>query len=142
MFTLRELAKAMWNITEVDFIAYDNYKFQHEFIFGPHVYETSHMWQRRRDGNLTIIDRKINAHGDSGRRGPELGWGLKEKEIPKELLDAPINHINIMPAPSFENHISISIELPALQAEILKEDLKAAARSSCDGEPETGREEG
>lgn len=142
MFTLRELARAMWNITEVDITAYDNYKFQHEFIFGPHVYETSHMWQRRRDGNLTIIDRKISAHGDPGRRGPEMCWGLKEKEIPKELLDAPINHINIMPAPSGEHHISICIELPALQAEILKKDLKAAARSSCDGEPETGREEG
>lgn len=33
MFTLRELVKVMRNITEVDFAAYDDYKFQHERIF-------------------------------------------------------------------------------------------------------------
>ena len=40
---------------------------------------------------------KLNAHGDNGRGGPEIGWGVKTELIPDVLLDAPITVLHAVP---------------------------------------------
>ena len=95
--TLRELFEVMWSITELRVTARDpDGTFIHEWIYGPNVYETSHMYNDRIEGKLTIVKEKINAHGDPTRGGSEMGWGVKEKLIPKELLDAPMTHLGVI----------------------------------------------
>lgn len=115
MMTLRELSEVMWTITHVTITARDaDLKFLHEWQFGPGITESLHMYHKRMAGKLTIVDKKINYHGDPTRNGTEMAWGLKTKELPKELLDAPITHLSIRPSYSKETHVSIDVELAPL----------------------------
>lgn len=116
MMTLRELSEVMWTITHVTITARDaDLKFLHEWQFGPGLTESLQMYHKRMAGKLTIVDKKINAHGDANKSGvSEMGWGLKTNAIPKELLDAPVTHLNVTPSYSGETHISIDVEMHPL----------------------------
>ena len=125
MFTLKDLSEAMWSITQVDIRVYtEEPKLFHKWMFGPDIYETYSMFHERIEGTLTIVDKKINYYGDSGSRGPETGWGLKTKEIPELLLNAPIRHLGLLWSHSGEYHVSIDVTLPDFQIEILRGELE------------------
>lgn len=118
MMTLRNLFEVMWTVTELEISAYDDNHLVHKWIYGPEALkkETRHQYQERMDGLLTIVEEKINAHGDPARGGTEIGWGVKLNLIPKAILDAPITHLGVMNHHSGENRVYANIELPELTA--------------------------
>lgn len=97
MVKLGDLLGIIWTVTELHVSAYDDYRLQHEWIFGENVKETTHMWHQREQGWLSIIDKKINLHGDIIRKNGlwETGWGVNKKNIPQEILDAEVWHMNL-----------------------------------------------
>ena len=123
MIILRDLFEVVWDITELKVTAYSpEPKLLHEWIFGENIYETIHMWHDRKKGLLTIVDEKINSHGEPGRGGgPEIGWGVKEKLFPKELLDSKVTHLWLRSRGNWEGQrLCVEVEMQELTAEILK----------------------
>lgn len=113
--TLRELFNVFWTIVEVKITARkDDGEFLHEWIYGDNISESIHMYHQRMDGNLTIVDRKINAHGDPARGGAEIGWGVKEKLFPKDLLDAPITHMGAASSAHGTSKVSVDVTMHPL----------------------------
>ena len=93
---LSDLLDVLHDVTELQVLAYDNYRLQHEWIFGEGIIETYHQWHRRKNGELSIIDRKINFHNDLKRKNPKVwedGWGVNKKNIPEEILNTEVTHI-------------------------------------------------
>ena len=97
MITLRELFAVSWDITELEITAREpeSMKFIHEWIYGEDIHESTHMYYDRMEGKLSIIEGRINYHGEAARGGAETGWGVKEKLFPKEILDAPVTHLSM-----------------------------------------------
>ena len=118
--TLRELFEVFWSITEVSVTAREpgSMQFIHKWEYSEGITdrETIHQYHDRMDGKLTLVDVKINAHGDPARGGSEIGWGVKEKLFPKEMLDAPITHMNVHSRHSGTSSVSVDIELARLTA--------------------------
>lgn len=86
-------------------------KYIHRWIYGEDIHESSHMFNDRMSGKLSIIEQKINHHGDDARGGPEMGWGVKEKIFPKDILDAPITHMSAVNAYEGGHTIYVDIEM-------------------------------
>lgn len=86
-------------------------KFIHRWIYGENIHESDHMYHDRKDGLLSIIEQKINHHGDDARGGTEMGWGVKEKIFPKDILDAPITHMSAVNAYEGGHTIYVDIEM-------------------------------
>lgn len=119
MMTLRDLFGVMWTITEVEITARaPDLHFLHKWVYGPEALqkETSHMFYDRLEGKLTIVETKINAHGDPTRNGSETGWGVKEKIFPAALIDAPVTHLGVMGVRAGKYRVYADIELPELTA--------------------------
>lgn len=119
MMTLRELFEVFWTITELEITARDpNTKYLHRWIYGPEALktETIHQYHDRMAGKLTIVEAKLNAHGDPARGGAEIGWGVKEKLLPKELIDAPITHMGVIGHHSGEHTVYVDVEMQELTA--------------------------
>lgn len=116
MITLDELFNVTWDITRLDVTARTpGGHLLHEWVFGENVVETVHMYHRRIAGELTIIPVKINHHGeDNGRGVSEMGWGVKEELIPKELRDAPITHLIMTNRPRGETGVICDVEMQEL----------------------------
>lgn len=122
--TLREVFEVYWDITEIHITARDHdLRLEHQWIYGPDVHESIHMWHDRKDGKLTIVDAKINAHGDSTRGGSEMGWGVKEKLFPDQILDARITHF-VPSTRSKGDDLYVDIELDPVTVEILRKTIK------------------
>ena len=121
MITLNELFEVTWNITELDVMARDpGGHLLHEWIFGQDVVETIHMYHRRIAGELTIRQEKINHHGeDTGRGTSEIGWGVKEQMIPKELRESPITHLIMSNRRSGETKVYCDAEMQELTCEMI-----------------------
>ena len=119
MMTLRDLFEVMWSITEIEISAYDDNHFVHRWIYGPKALdkETIHQYHDRMDGNLTIVQEKINAHGEPTRGGAEIGWGVKTKLFPNALIDAPVTHLGVMNINAGEYRVYASVELPVEEQE-------------------------
>lgn len=120
MITLRDLFKVFWTITEVDVTARepDTGKFIHKWIYSEGITERETIFQyhERMDGKLTLVDVKVNAHGDPARGGAEIGWGVKEKLFPNAMLDAQITHMGVLSTYAGTSSVSVDIELPWLTA--------------------------
>lgn len=125
MITLRELFAVTWDITKVDIRAYtpdgertkDGMSFIHEWIYGDNINESVHQRHRREDGELSIIEGRINHHGEATRGGAEIAWGVKEKIFPKGLIDAQITHLSMHPRYKGNGcEVFVYIELPELEA--------------------------
>lgn len=118
MMTLRDLFGVMWAITEVRITAREpeEKRYLHKWIYGPNVHESTHMYYDRMHGKLSIIDGKINAHGDPVRGGSETGWGVKTELFPKALIDAPIMHLGVINWKSGEYRVDADVEMPELTA--------------------------
>lgn len=130
MITLRDLTNVMYTITHIDITARGpDGKYLHRWMYGPDIKETRHMYHDRLDGKLTIVDCKLNAHGDSGRGGSEIGWGVKTKLIPGVLLDAPIIVLHVLPTFSSKDtdvRVDVAVhplEVACLMVEPLKESV-------------------
>lgn len=125
MITLRELFQVYIEPTELTITAYHNNHYAHEWIFGDDVYETVHMFQRRKAGKLSIVDIRVNHHGEPTSHGPEMGWGVNEKVIPALILDAEVTHL--LPCSrsmSRGQSLIAHIELDPLQVEVINKTLK------------------
>lgn len=123
--TLREVFDVYWDITEIHITGRypPHLEYGHEWIYGPDVHESVHQWHDRKDGKLTIVDTKINAHGDQTRGGSEMGWGVKEKLFPDQILDAKITHFTPSTR-SGGDTLYVDIELDPITVEILKKTIK------------------
>lgn len=122
MMTLRDLFDVFWTVTEVSITARkDDGEFLHQWIYGENINETLHMYHDRMAGKLTLVDGKINAHGDPTRGGSEIGWGVKTKLFPKDLLDAPITHMGVRSYQSGTNSVSVDVTMHPLTVAALVE---------------------
>ena len=90
--------------------------FIHEWIYGPAISVSTHMRYDIDDGKLTVVDGKINAHGDPTRGGSEIGWGVKEKLFPKKLIEAPITHMSAANKWHDGHSVSVDVEMSRLEA--------------------------
>lgn len=133
MVKLEDLLGIIWTVTELRVCAYDDYRLQHEWIFGEKVEETVHQRHRREKGFLSIIDRKINLHGDQKRKDGlwEYGWAVNKKNIPQEILEAEVWHMNLFDS-WYPDHngkmLSVSVNMDALTAQALKSELAELER--------------
>lgn len=118
--TLRELFEVFWTITEVSVTAREpeTQQFIHRWEYGEGITdrESIHQYHDRKAGKLTLVDVKVNAHGDQARGGSEIGWGVKAKHFPTAMLDAPITHMNVSNKHSGTSHVSVDIEMARLTA--------------------------
>ena len=136
MVILGDLLDIIWDVTELDIRAYDNGRLQHEWIIGENVEETYHQWHSRKKGELSIIDRKINRHGDIIRKNglSEMGWGVNKANIPPVMLAAEVTHMllsnrlrkNPWDEPGQELYVSVNMD--ALTVLTLKAELAAVER--------------
>lgn len=109
MMTLRDLFEVFWTITEATITARDaDGKFLHKWIFGDDILKSRFMDADIDAGKLTIVNEKINHHGEPSRGGAEIGWGVKTKLFPNDILDAPITH---MTPTSYGNHHGILADI-------------------------------
>lgn len=134
MVILGDLLDILNDVTKLEVWAYDDYRLQHKWIFGEGVEETIHQWHERKSGILSIIDRKINFHGDPGRKGtPEMGWGVNKKDIPPALLKTEVLHILLgnrgggITSPGGRS-LFVYVNLDALTAEVIKTELAKIER--------------
>ena len=99
MITLRDLFEVTWDITELDITAREpeTMTYVHRWLYVEDIYETIYMYHARKAGRLSIINDKINHHGEPTRGGSEIGWGVNEKLLPAEIIDAPATHLLMMP---------------------------------------------
>lgn len=117
MTTLRDLIDVFWRITEINVTARDpDGVFIHQWIYGENINETMHMYYERMDGKLTIVDERINAHGKPSRNGSEIGWGVEPKYFHKDMLDAPITHMDVGTRQNEKKILYIDIELQRITA--------------------------
>ena len=101
MITLRDLFEVTWDITKLDITAREpeTTTYVHRWLYGEGITETIHMYHERKAGRLSIIEGRINHHGEPTRSGSEIGWGVNEKLLPAEIIDAPVTHLLMMPRP-------------------------------------------
>ena len=110
--TLREIFEAFWTITEVDVTARDaDGRFIHKWIYGPNIHVSMFRRHEVEDGKLTIVDGKINTHGDPARGGTETGWGVKTKLFPADMLDAPIRYMNVACYQGEQHALRVDVEM-------------------------------
>ena len=118
MITIRELSETTWDITRLNITVRrpEDGKFIHKWIYGENITETSSMYYDRRDGKLTIKEGRINHHGEAGRGGAEIGWGLKTKMIPNKLLDAPVTRLRMHAMNKWKGtEVFVDVELHELE---------------------------
>lgn len=133
MMTLRDLFEVYWTITEVHLTVRDaDGKFLHRWIFAEGITdrETIHMYHDRKAGKLTLMDVKINRHGDPARGGgSEMGWGINEQLFAKAMLDAPIRHMGVMSSLIERTRLDVDVEMQPLTCMTLipKEEEDAGA---------------
>ena len=131
MITIREVSRVTWDITELTIIGRNpqSSRYLHEWIIGDKLHISMYQWHDIRDGKLTAIEQKINAHGDRTRGGfTEMAWGLKEKTVPPELLDAPITHMCMTSRGSWNGvHLRVDVEINQLTVECLNKRLNELA---------------
>ena len=123
--TIRELFDVCWTIDKVWVRARaEDLRLLHSFVIGEYKrWELGRntIW-RIESGEVSYIPLKVNAHGDPGKHGPEMGWGLKSKVIPDEILDAPVTEMDLTRYSGQEGkELHVSITLPVIQCEMMKE---------------------
>ena len=114
--TLKDLFAVMWSITDIRITAREpeHGEFIHEWIFAEDIKENSHMYYDRISGKLTIVPVKVNLHS-----AQNTGWGVNEKVLPKELITAPITHLNVFNWYSGTYRIDADVEMQRLTAEVI-----------------------
>ena len=136
MVTVSDLLDIIWDVTELEVNAYDNYRLQHRWIIGENIDESHHQWYERKKGELSIIDRKINHHGDKTNRGClwETGWGANKKNVPSQILAAEVTHmllierLKIHPGVQPGKELCVSVKMDSLTVETLKSELAEIVR--------------
>ena len=131
MITLRDLFDVTWTITRLELAVRDEQlRLLYRAMIGKdcdrdHISTktlTLYGWTK---GTLVLSNRKINAHGDASRRGPEMGWGYKDGSVPDQLLDAEITHLGMQCADGITYTVYADVAVPAMTAEIIKTQLEA-----------------
>lgn len=122
--TIRDIAEVTWAITTLDITARDeSTRYLHRWIIGERAAQEQPAGIRWdwRAGRISLMPRKINAHGDCKANGqPEMGWGLKPETVPKELLDAPVTLLSMRCANGISYEVAVDVLLSALEVEMLK----------------------
>lgn len=130
--TLRDLFEVYWTITDVHLTVRDaDGKFLHRWIFAEGITdrETVHQRRDRMEGKLTLVDEKVNHHGEPTRGGSEMGWGVRERIFAKSMLDAPIRHMGVMSSLIERTSLDVDVEMQPLTCMTLipKEEEDAGA---------------
>lgn len=132
MVILGELLDILHDVTELKIFAYDEYKLQHKWIFGEGIKESIYEWYDRKNGMMSIIDRKINVHGNPKKNGTgESGWDVDKTDIPQAILDAPVWHILLSERGGRSpggRRLFVYVEMPAMTAEMVKTSLAEIER--------------
>lgn len=126
MITLRDVFAVYLSIVEVDITAREpeTLIYIHEWEYGPNVAITAHRAYEVSKGRLTVVQKKVNAHGEPTRNGPEIGWGVKTEIFPKELLDAPITSMHVSNYRTGDK-LTVDVEMQRLTAMTLVEGNKS-----------------
>lgn len=95
MVTLRDILELTWTVTQLslDVREPENEKLIISYKIGEGCNEdnaTVHQRHMIANGELIMIDKKINYFGDAGRKGD--GWGSNYNNIPAELLSMQVTH--------------------------------------------------
>ena len=124
MITLRELFKVNGTITRAEIqVRNDQGILLHEFYLGEKCSSAElapRPWRAWEQGNLTASGRAINSHGKPTRNGPEMGWGLEEGTIPKELLDAEVCHLHMGSSDGIRYRVTVDVYMQELTLEMAK----------------------
>jgi hypothetical protein len=130
MITLRELFRVTWTITKAEICVRDAHgKLLHEFYLGEGCAPADlppRAWQSWSKGTLTASGRRINGHGSSTRYGPEMGWGLLDGAIPKELLDAEVTHLSMRCPDMIRCCVSVDVFMQELTLDMVLSQFAAA----------------
>ena len=131
MVKLGDLLDVIGDVTKLEVLAYNEYKLQHRWIFGENISETIHQWHDRKNGLLSIIDRKINVHGDVKRNGTgEMGWGPNKSCIPQAMLDAEVWHMLLSSRTGRNDgqELTVQVHMSLMVAQLLKSELAKIER--------------
>lgn len=135
MVILGDLLEILHDVTKLEVWAYDNYRLQHEWIFGEGIKETYHQWHSRKKGELSIIDRKINLHSRLKRKEPKVwedGWDVDKTSIPQQILNTEVTHILLSERGGCESpggrELFVYVNMDALTAQTLKTELATVER--------------
>lgn len=97
MVKLKDILELTWTVTQLDL---DVREPEHEHLIQSYVIgegcneenATIHERHRIAKGDLVMIDRKINYHGDKKGNSVESGWGTNYNNVPADLLDMQVIH--------------------------------------------------
>ena len=125
--TLREIFDVSWTITRAEITARDpNLRLLHIFWIGEQC-DRDHLprgcVRRWEQGEMTLSPRKINVHGDAKGKLPEMGWGCKDKSIPKELMDAEVTKLSMHSRDLISCVVAIDVTLQPLTVEKIKAEM-------------------
>ena len=126
---IRDISEVTWSITRLDITARsEDTKYLHRWIIGekmPYIKPGSRMYWDEREGKISFVEKKINIHNSRKANGqPEIGWGIDESALPAELMDAKITTLSMNCANGIEYEVTISVILPPLLVDMLKQQLK------------------
>lgn len=125
-----DISRVAWTITRLDVTARaEDTRFLHRWIIGekpPHIKEGGRMFWEVRRGEISIVKRKINGHCDRKANGqPEMGWGLDEKALPCELLEAEITRLDMRCSDGVTYTVSVDVLMSPIMAEMLTQQMSA-----------------
>lgn len=125
--TLSDIFDVAWTITRVEITARDpDLRLLHVFWIGEQC-DRDHLprgcVRRWGQGEMTLSPRKINVHGDAKGKLPEMGWGYKDKSIPKELMDAEVTKLSMHSRDLISCVVAIDVTLQPLTVEKLKAEM-------------------
>ena len=126
MVKLGDLLDITWSVTLLDVRAYSNYELQHNWVIGENPDLTTFQRREMEAGTLTAIQRNINYHGTFYHGRYESGCGVDKTKIPKELLDGQATHMLLPNLFRGGHELVVSVEMPKLVAQMLKDELRQA----------------
>jgi len=119
--TLKDLFKVLWTIIEITVTVRDpDGIYIHRWEYGPDIDVSAHMAYEISRKKLTVVNIKVNEHGNPKGNGIEMGWGVNEKIFPKAILEAPIKHMSVRNRQKGDV-LSVDIEMQPLTAMTLVE---------------------
>lgn len=122
--TLKDLLDVLWTVVEVDITARDpEGVFLHEWIYGPDIKVSAHMAYEINKGKLTVVNAKVNEHGNPKGSSIEMGWGVNKKLFPKDIIEALIKHMTVGNRQRGDV-LRVDIEMQPLTVMTLVEDSK------------------
>ena len=129
MITLRDIFEVTPTVSRLEIVGRDaDLKLLHKFWIGSNC-DREHLpggmlddWTK---GRLTLCDRTINVHGETGKGGyAEIGWGYKKGSVPHEILSAEIQWLSMGHVRAFDGmEVKVDIIMTPLAVEMCRTEM-------------------